>query len=128
MTVTAAALKLSDRWMATASTTYELITARGGQAEPRAKLTAGERVLILGATGASGRIAAQLAHGAEAAVRVDRPRDQLAAAIWRCAARAYCCSAAASAARPRSRRPPPPTTACSRRPRAGSDRRVVFVP
>jgi NADPH2:quinone reductase len=67
------------------------------------ELAAGERVLILGATGASGRIAAQLAHGAgarvvvagrnqrvldrlaergaEAAVRVDRPRDELAAAI-----------------------------------------------
>jgi NADPH:quinone reductase-like Zn-dependent oxidoreductase len=67
------------------------------------ELAAGERVLILGATGASGRIAAQLAHGAgarvvvagrnqrvldrlvergaETAVRVDRPRDELAAAI-----------------------------------------------
>jgi NADPH:quinone reductase-like Zn-dependent oxidoreductase len=67
------------------------------------ELTAGQTVLVLGATGASGRIAAQLARrhgarvvaagrnqrvldelvarGADAAVRVDRPRDELAAAI-----------------------------------------------
>jgi NADPH:quinone reductase-like Zn-dependent oxidoreductase len=66
-------------------------------------LTTGQTVLVLGATGASGRIAAQLARrhgarvvvagrnqrvldelvalGADAAVRVDRPRDELAAAI-----------------------------------------------
>lgn len=67
------------------------------------ELAAGDRVLVLGATGASGRIAAQLAtrhgarvvvagrnqrvldqlvaRGADAAVRVDRRRDELAAAI-----------------------------------------------
>jgi NADPH:quinone reductase-like Zn-dependent oxidoreductase len=67
------------------------------------ELTAGQSALVLGATGASGRIAAQLAvrqgarvvvagrsqrilddlraRGADAAVRVDRPRDELAAAI-----------------------------------------------
>jgi NADPH:quinone reductase-like Zn-dependent oxidoreductase len=67
------------------------------------ELTAGQAVLVLGATGASGGIAAQLAkrhgarvvaagrnqqvldqvvaRGADAAVRVDRPRDELAAAI-----------------------------------------------
>jgi len=67
------------------------------------ELTAGQTVLVLGATGMSGRIAAQLAasrgarvvvagrsqrvlgqlldRGAGAAVRVDRPRDELAAAI-----------------------------------------------
>jgi NADPH:quinone reductase-like Zn-dependent oxidoreductase len=66
-------------------------------------LTAGETVLVLGATGTSGRIAAQLgirqgarvvvagrnenvlddlvARGADAAVRVDRPHDDLVAAI-----------------------------------------------
>jgi hypothetical protein len=67
------------------------------------ELTAGQTVLVLGATGASGQIAAQLAkrhgarvvaagrnqrvldqlvaRGADAAVRVDRPHDELAAAI-----------------------------------------------
>jgi len=67
------------------------------------ELAAGQTVLVLGATGASGRIAAQLAarqgarvvaagrsqrvlddlqaRGAAAAIRVDRPRDELAAAI-----------------------------------------------
>jgi NADPH:quinone reductase-like Zn-dependent oxidoreductase len=67
------------------------------------ELAAGQNVLVLGATGASGRIAAQLAvrqgarvvaagrsqrilddlraRGADAAVRVDRPRAELAAAI-----------------------------------------------
>jgi NADPH2:quinone reductase len=66
-------------------------------------LAAGQTVLVLGATGTSGRIAAQLAarqgarvvaagrsqqvlddlraRGAAAAIRVDRPRDELAAAI-----------------------------------------------
>lgn len=66
-------------------------------------LTAGETVLVLGATGASGRIATQLAkrhgarviaagrnqrildqlvaRGADAAIRVDCPHDELAAAI-----------------------------------------------
>lgn len=68
-----------------------------------AELTAGQTVLVLGATGASGRIAAQLAlrrgvrvvaagrnrrvldelaaRGAVAVVDVDRPREELAAAI-----------------------------------------------
>ncbi|HEY7431353.1 MAG TPA: zinc-binding alcohol dehydrogenase family protein [Streptosporangiaceae bacterium] len=67
------------------------------------ELTAGQRVLVLGATGTSGRIAAQLArsqgahvvaagrnqrvldqltaHGVAAAIRVDRPHGELAAAI-----------------------------------------------
>lgn len=67
------------------------------------ELTAGQRVLVLGATGTSGRIAAQLArsqgahvvaagrnqlvldqltaHGVDAAIRVDRPHDELAGAI-----------------------------------------------
>jgi NADPH:quinone reductase-like Zn-dependent oxidoreductase len=67
------------------------------------ELAAGQAVLVLGATGTSGRIAAQLAarrgarvvvagrsqrilddlraRGADAAVRVDRPRDELATAI-----------------------------------------------
>jgi NADPH:quinone reductase-like Zn-dependent oxidoreductase len=67
------------------------------------ELAAGQAVLVLGATGTSGRIAAQLAkrqgarviaagrnervlgqlveHGADAAIRVDRPHDELAAAI-----------------------------------------------
>lgn len=67
------------------------------------ELAAGQTVLVLGATGTSGRIATQLAkrqgarvvtagrnqrvldqlvaRGADAAVRVDRPRDELAAAI-----------------------------------------------
>jgi NADPH:quinone reductase-like Zn-dependent oxidoreductase len=67
------------------------------------ELAAGQTVLVLGATGTSGRIAAQLAagrgartvvagrnqrvldqllaHGADAAIRVDRPRDELSAAI-----------------------------------------------
>lgn len=67
------------------------------------EVAAGQTVLVLGATGASGRIAAQLAvrqgarvvaagrrqrvldelaeTGAEATIRVDRPRDELAAAI-----------------------------------------------
>jgi NADPH2:quinone reductase len=67
------------------------------------ELTAGQTVLVLGATGTSGRIAAQLAGrhgarvvaagrdqrvldglaagGADAVVRVDRPRDELTAAI-----------------------------------------------
>jgi NADPH:quinone reductase-like Zn-dependent oxidoreductase len=67
------------------------------------ELAAGQTVLVLGATGTSGRIAAQLAarqgarvvaagrsqrilaglqaRGAGAAIRVDRPRDELAAAI-----------------------------------------------
>jgi NADPH:quinone reductase-like Zn-dependent oxidoreductase len=67
------------------------------------ELTAGQAVLVLGATGASGRIAAQLAkrhgarvvaagrnqrvlddlvaRGADAAINVDLPRDELAAAI-----------------------------------------------
>jgi NADPH2:quinone reductase len=67
------------------------------------ELAAGRNVLVLGATGTSGRIATQLAagqgalvmaagrnqrvldqlvaHGAEATVAVDRPRDELAAAI-----------------------------------------------
>jgi NADPH:quinone reductase-like Zn-dependent oxidoreductase len=67
------------------------------------ELVAGQTVLVLGATGTSGRIAAQLAarqgarvvavgrsqrvlddlraRGADAAIRVDRPRNELAAAI-----------------------------------------------
>jgi NADPH:quinone reductase-like Zn-dependent oxidoreductase len=67
------------------------------------KLAAGQTVLVLGATSTSGRIAAQLAarqgarvvaagrsqrvlddllaRGADAVIRVDRPRDELAAAI-----------------------------------------------
>jgi NADPH:quinone reductase-like Zn-dependent oxidoreductase len=67
------------------------------------ELAAGQTVLVLGATGASGRIATQLAkrrgarvvaagrsqrvlgqlvaRGADAVIRVDRPRDELAAAI-----------------------------------------------
>jgi NADPH:quinone reductase-like Zn-dependent oxidoreductase len=67
------------------------------------ELAAGQAVLVLGATGTSGRIAAQLAkrhgarviaagrnqrvldqlvaHGADGAIRVDRPHDELAAAI-----------------------------------------------
>jgi NADPH:quinone reductase-like Zn-dependent oxidoreductase len=67
------------------------------------ELAAGQTALVLGATGASGRIAAQLAarqgarvvaagrtqrvlddlraRGADAAIRVDRPHDELAAAI-----------------------------------------------
>jgi NADPH:quinone reductase-like Zn-dependent oxidoreductase len=67
------------------------------------ELAAGQTVLVLGATGTSGRIAAQLAkrrgarvvaagrnqrvldqlvaRGADAAIRVDRPHDELAAAI-----------------------------------------------
>jgi NADPH:quinone reductase-like Zn-dependent oxidoreductase len=67
------------------------------------ELTAGQTVLVLGATSTSGRIAAQLAarqgarvvaagrsqrvlddlltRGADAVIRVDRPRDELAAAI-----------------------------------------------
>ncbi|GLY74417.1 quinone oxidoreductase family protein [Actinoallomurus iriomotensis] len=67
------------------------------------EVTAGQTVLVLGATGASGRIAAQLAkgrgarvvaagrdqrildelvaRGVDAAIRVDRPHDELAAAI-----------------------------------------------
>jgi NADPH:quinone reductase-like Zn-dependent oxidoreductase len=67
------------------------------------EVAAGQAVLVLGATGTSGRIATQLAkrhgarviaagrnqrvldqlvaHGADAAIRVDRPRDELAAAI-----------------------------------------------
>ena len=70
------------------------------------ELAAGQTVLVLGATGTSGRIAAQLAvrhgarviaagrnqrvldglvaRGADAAVRVDRPHDELAAAIAAC--------------------------------------------
>ena len=67
------------------------------------ELAAGQAVLVLGATGTSGRIANQLArrhgarvvaagrnqhvldqllaHGADAAIKVDRPRDELAAAV-----------------------------------------------
>ena len=67
------------------------------------ELAAGQTVLVLGATGTSGRIATQLAkrrgarviaagrnqrvldqlaaRGADATIRVDRPRDELAAAI-----------------------------------------------
>jgi NADPH:quinone reductase-like Zn-dependent oxidoreductase len=67
------------------------------------ELTAGQTVLVLGATGTSGRIATQLAtrhgarvvaagrnqrvldqlvaRGADAAIRVDRPRDELGAAV-----------------------------------------------
>jgi NADPH2:quinone reductase len=67
------------------------------------ELTAGQTVLVLGATGTSGRIAAQLAvrhgarvvaagrnplvldrlveRGADAAIRIDRPHDEVAAAI-----------------------------------------------
>lgn len=70
------------------------------------ELTAGQTVLVLGATGTSGRIATQLAvrhgarvvaagrnqrvldrlvaRGADAAVRVDRPHDELADAIAAC--------------------------------------------
>jgi NADPH:quinone reductase-like Zn-dependent oxidoreductase len=163
VTVTAAALKPSDRWMPTASTTPRPGFPRssawtawagwpmapgwpffapqrpyGGMAEPalvrrgmwfrvpdgvddvtaaavtnpgmaawktlfwEGELAAGQTVLVLGATGTSGRIATQLAkrhgarvaagrnqqvlvqllaRGADAAVRVDRPREELVAAI-----------------------------------------------